>query len=603
MGHNDIESAAVQAGPLHDDVDNHNPVDGGFSSDMADLPASYFYSPRFLGTVLATGLGCLAAVGGYGLAAPNLTLINNDIGPSASIAWVSLVYTLTGAIGLLLVGRLSDLFGRRYFFIGSAALALIGCIVSAVAQNVPTLIGGTALVGLASCGQLSFPYITGELVPMKYRFAMNSFMYVFCVPFSGFAPVISKSFILHTAAGWRCCYYTMIGVNFASGLCFVLFYFPPTFKEKYKDRSLMRQFMDLDFLGMVLFTAGLFVFLLGLSWGGQQYPWKSAEVIATMVAGGITLIVFVLWEAFNPAFRAGRKEPLLPVHLFANVGWTVSTILLGLGASIYYAFAIIWPQMVAVLYTNDGGASMYAGWLSCAPSAMINAGQILSGFVAVYIGRTKYQVITVLIIGGALLGSVAAAGPDEKNLAIGLIIVSCFFIGWNESVTLSLAGIELLDQREIGTALGAASSMRSTISSVASAVYLSVLSNRLTARIPAVVAPAVEQAGLPASSVPSFIAGFTSGSFSGVPGVTDQIIAVGNTAYRLANSQAYSTVFLTTIAFTGIAILLSFLAPNVDDKMTGQIAATLHVSGAEAANHSASSDKSIDDEKAAAHHI
>ncbi|CAK7222050.1 hypothetical protein SCUCBS95973_004708, partial [Sporothrix curviconia] len=79
MGHDDIESAAVQASPLHDNVDNHNPVDGGFSSDMADLPASYFYSARFMGTVLATGLGCLAAVGGYGLAAPNLTLINNDI--------------------------------------------------------------------------------------------------------------------------------------------------------------------------------------------------------------------------------------------------------------------------------------------------------------------------------------------------------------------------------------------------------------------------------------------------------------------------------------------------------------------------------------------
>ncbi|CAK7235528.1 hypothetical protein SBRCBS47491_009325, partial [Sporothrix bragantina] len=196
----DIEVTMIsQAGSDDHDAEHQH----GFSSDAAELPNSYFYSARFIGTVLATGLGVLAAVGGYGLAAPNLTLINADIGPSKSIAWVSLVYTLTGAIGLLLVGRLSDLFGRRYFFIGSAALALVGCIVSAVAQNVPTLIGGTALVGLASCGQLSFPYITGELVPMKHRFVMNSLMYVFCLPFSGFAPIVSKSFILHTAAGWR----------------------------------------------------------------------------------------------------------------------------------------------------------------------------------------------------------------------------------------------------------------------------------------------------------------------------------------------------------------------------------------------------------------
>lgn len=116
--------------------------------------------------------------------------------------------------------------------------------------------------------------------------------------------------------------------------------------------------------------------------------------------------------------------------------------------------AVVWPSMVAVLYTNDGGASMYAGWLACAPSIMINVGQIVAGFLAEPIGRTKYQCVVVLTIGGALLGGIAAATPDTKSLATGLIIVSCFFIGWNESVCLSNSGIELLDQREIGTAVG-----------------------------------------------------------------------------------------------------------------------------------------------------
>ncbi|CAK7234547.1 hypothetical protein SBRCBS47491_008984 [Sporothrix bragantina] len=369
----------------------------------------------------------------------------------------------------------------------------------------------------------------------------------------------------------------MIGVNFASGLLFVLFYFPPTFHDKFRDRSIGQQLRGLDYIGILLFTGGLFVFLLGLSWGGQGYAWKSAQVISTMVVGGVTLIGFVLWEIHCSSLTTFVKEPLLPVHLFTNIGWTATIILLGLGASIYYAFAIIWPEMVAVLYTTDSGASMYAGWLSCAPSAMMNAGQITSGIFAARIGRTKIQLIAVLTIGGALLGSGAAAGPDDKSMATAIIILSCFFIGWNESVTLSLSGIELLDQREIGTAIGAAGSMRSTISSIASAVYLSVLSNRLATRIPAVVVPAVENAGLPASSVPAFLEGFTTGSFASIPGLTDQIQAAGQSAYRLASSQAYSTVFLTTLAFTGLAILLSFLAPNVDDKMTGQIAATLHV--------------------------
>ncbi len=84
--------------------------------------------------------------------------------------------------------------------------------------------------------------------------------------------------------------------------------------------------------------------------------------------------------------------------------------------------------------------------------------------------------------------------------------------------------------------------------------------------------------------MPAFIAGFTSGSFAGVPGITDTIVAAGAGAYKIANSQSYQTVFLTTLAFTGLAIGLSFFSPNVDDKMTNDVAAALHVSGVQTAN-------------------
>ena len=177
------------------------------------------------------------------------------------------------------------------------------------------------------------------------------------------------------------------------------------------------------------------------------------------------------------------------------------------------------------------------------------------------------------------LQAIASCTPDTKDRATALIIVGSFFIGWNESVCLSNAGIELLDQREIGTAIGAAGSIRSAISSVASAVYLTVLSNRLSTTIPALVPPALTAAGLPASSVPAFLSGLTTGSFAKVPGLTDSILAAGTRAYKLANAQAYSTVFYTTIAFTGTAVIVSFFSPNVDDKMTRDVAVMLNGEG------------------------
>lgn len=91
--------------------------------------------------------------------------------------------------------------------------------------------------------------------------------------------------------------------------------------------------------------------------------------------------------------------------------------------------AIIWLSMVAVLYTDDAGASMYSGWLNCISGTLIVAGQIIGGCSAVPIGKTKFQCITVLTIGGALLGAMASCTPETKDRAIALMAVGCFFIG------------------------------------------------------------------------------------------------------------------------------------------------------------------------------
>jgi hypothetical protein len=107
LDHNSDSHHYDQKADLHR-VDTH-----GFTADETTLPKGYFRSSFFLGTMLATGLGLSAAVGGFGLAAPSLGLINSEIGPSKDLGWIPLVYTLTLAIGLIMVGRLSDLFGRR----------------------------------------------------------------------------------------------------------------------------------------------------------------------------------------------------------------------------------------------------------------------------------------------------------------------------------------------------------------------------------------------------------------------------------------------------------------------------------------------------------
>jgi hypothetical protein len=69
-------------------------------------------------------------------------------------------------------------------------------------------------------------------------------------------------------------------------------------------------------LGIFLWTAGLTLFLVGVSWGGVIYPWKSAAVISSMVIGVVLLVILGFWESF-----ATLKYPAIPVKFFANRGF------------------------------------------------------------------------------------------------------------------------------------------------------------------------------------------------------------------------------------------------------------------------------------------
>ncbi len=157
---------------------------------------------------------------------------------------------------------------------------------------------------------------------------------------------------------------------------------------------------NFDYVGTILFTGGMVVFLLGISWGGNQYPWKSAAVIASIIIGILTLAAFFIWELFAPL-----KEPLVRMHLFKNRDWVITVLLLSIGASVYYGFSIVWPSMVVVVY-SDGNAQR-DGWLECCVRGAFTLGQIVGGFLCNLIGRSRIQIIIIITAGGALLGGIS----------------------------------------------------------------------------------------------------------------------------------------------------------------------------------------------------
>jgi hypothetical protein len=151
------------------------------------------------------------------------------------------------------------------------------------------------------------------------------------------------------------------------------------------------------------------------------------------------------------------------------------------------------------------------------------------------------------------------------------MFLASFFIGWCEMINSTVSTISIDDQREIGTAGGAAGGARSLISTIGSTIFTTVLSNRLTKNIPATVPAVLAAAGLSANSTVEFLAAVAanpSGDFTTIPGVNSTVAAIGLQAYQDASAKSYNTVFLVTIAVSGISIALAMFAPNCNHLLT-----------------------------------
>ncbi|OCK77436.1 MFS general substrate transporter [Lepidopterella palustris CBS 459.81] len=551
------------------------PVDTGitrFEIDGDGLPPGYFRSAYFIGSMAAICLGFFGGVGGFALAAPILSAINEDIGPDPNIVWVALSFTLTSAVCITIVGRVSDIFGRRWVFIGGAICGVVGSIVCATAKDVTSLIAGTAIIGIAASTQLSYFYVMGELVPMKHRFAANSMVYFFQIPANALAPVISDSFIIyHPTVGWRGSYYLLVVVDSLALICWVLFYHPPTFHMKHRNESLLKYIKNFDYIGTTMYTGGLLILLMGLNWGGVSWPWSSARVIATIVVGFVTLVIFVLWETYM-----NLTEPLVPMVVFRNIPWNAATVLSGLGASIYYAFAIVWPQMVGTMYA-DTTSPIATAWLSSVSGLGWVFGVISGGLVARRVTHIKWQCVLAISLGGLFFGLVATCNPDTRSRACAFVAIGSCFVGWTESLAITAVTVTAYDQSELGSSGGVAGSIRYLITSIATTVYTVTLTNRQAQEIPPRVTSAVEAAGLPPSSVAAFIKALSGGAsaLDKVPGVTPRILAAGTRAYQEGNSSAFRTVFLSTIAFTGVALISALFLPDLEALMSNKVATTL----------------------------
>ncbi|KAK0386037.1 hypothetical protein NLU13_5874 [Sarocladium strictum] len=534
--------------------------------DVDAMPEGYFRSPQFIGTVAAQCFASMIAYLGWVLPANTLLLINADIGPSPDIAWVATIWTMGSSIGFLLVGRLSDLFGRKWMVMACGILSLVGCVLGACAQNVTMLIVANGCNGISAAGQLSFGIVLGELVPNRMRGPIVTLVFLTSLPFAVFGPVIARTFIVRTSVGWRLSYFLGIGCGVLSLALYQFLYHPPTFRQLHVGKTRMQQAAELDWVGIFLFVSGSVLFILGLSWGGAPYAWTSAQVLCPLLIGIAVFVFFFIYEAY-----LCHVQPLMPPRMFRNLGYVGIIMIATVGAMVYYSMTVLWPTIISTVYTTD---SMEIGWQSSVVGGGVLLGQTLAGFGIVYIPKVKMQTIIASVLTLAFATSLASVNQSNWSAFIGLGCAATISVGYIDNI--SFPGVTLLwGPQDIGLATGILGSIRGLGGAVAQALYVAIYTNEITKNIPKYVVPAATDAGLPADSLPALFEGMTAGNLSSVPGITPQIISAVGAATTTANTMSFRMVFYATIPFSCLCILGACLVPDFDKYMTRDVAKRL----------------------------
>jgi MFS family permease len=233
------------------------------------------------------------------------TVISYDLNASAYVIWVIVSqFIAIGAVAPF-VGTLADLLGRRVVVLAGLVCTVISMIVIGTAHSIAQMIAGQVMSGVGIGIQLLTTVAAAtELVPTSKR--GSTIGYIVC----GFTPFAAASLYGQylAAHSWR---WVAVLVGIWSVLAFIvlaIWYHPPP-RVNAEGLTTWQTVRRIDFVGSFLSLAGVILFLTGLNWGGQSYPWKSGHVIGTMVAGGLTVILFFVWEKF------GTKNPMFPMAL------------------------------------------------------------------------------------------------------------------------------------------------------------------------------------------------------------------------------------------------------------------------------------------------
>ncbi|MFC9775054.1 MDR family MFS transporter [Paenibacillus chitinolyticus] len=397
--------------------------------------------------------------------------IVGELGGLGYMTWLTTAYMLTSTAVVPIAGKLADLLGRRVIYVTGLVIFMASSALCGTTDSMTQLIVYRGIQGIG--GGIMMPMamiIIGDLFTGKERAKWQG---VFGGLY-GLASVIGPQIggWIVDGLNWRWVFY----INLPVGIIAVIFIAMGLNKHKTQGP------VKFDVAGMFTMIVGVVSLLLGLSFGGSEYPWLSWQIIGLFVLAVIAITAFIIIESRT-------EEAILPVRLFKNRTFTVLNgigFLMSIGMFGAIIFVPLFMQGVVGVSASASGTIMTPMMIT-----MIIA-SIIGGQIVYKIGP-KVQISIGMIVMAAGFLLLTTMSIDTTKLTATLIM---FVIGLGMGLVMPILTLVLQEsfpKSELGVVTSSSQFFRSIGGTFGMTILGAIMNHKSTSQLTDTLVPVLQK--------------------------------------------------------------------------------------------------------------
>ncbi|TCM96400.1 EmrB/QacA subfamily drug resistance transporter [Paenibacillus sp. BK033] len=396
-------------------------------------------------TIVATAMGNIVA----------------ELGGLDKFVWVTSAYMVAEMAGMPIFGKLSDMYGRKRFFLFGIIMFMAGSVLCGTAGSITELALFRAVQGIGAGAMMPVAFtIMFDAVPLESRGKMGGMFGAVFGMSSIFGPLIG-AYITDNFA-WEWVFYINLPLGIIA-LCMIGFF--------YKE-SMEHSKQPIDWYGAATLIGAIVCLMFALELGGKTYAWDSVQILGMFAGFAILLVTFLFVET-------KVKEPIISYALFKNRLYSTSILSALFSGAAFIVASVFIPIFIQGVL---GGSATNSGLVLLPMMLGTVVTATSGGFLMTKMPYRNIMVATfIILVVGSILTTTLTADSSRLIVTIYMILIG-LGIGASFSV-LGNTAIHGLPARQRGTASSTLNFIRSLGMTIGITIYGIVQSNLFTSKM------------------------------------------------------------------------------------------------------------------------